>query len=67
MESQKPLNPSQPPKEGCGAMIVWYLRACCYVGLAVGGIAFLIPNNMGFATLMVIVCGGFILLTRRKT
>lgn len=47
-------------------MLVWYFRIASYVGLVVALMAFVTPNNSGMATLLTIVCGGFLLLTRKK-
>lgn len=68
MSSVKNSNPSPQQAEaaGCGQMLVWYFRIASYVGLVVALMAFVTPNNSGMATLLTIVCGGFLLLTRKK-
>lgn len=66
MESTNNSEPSQA-KDGCGTMLVWYLRMCCYVGVVGGFIALATPANSGMGIIALVICGGFLLLTRRKT
>lgn len=64
---KQPDNSIQSPSnDGCGTMLVWYFRIAAYIGLVVALAAFIVPNNGGMAWILLIVCGGFIYLTRKK-
>lgn len=64
-----PYQPASPAnKDGCGTMLVWYFRMVCYIMLVGALFAIIVAPaaNMGCSIVTLLVCGGFVLLTRKR-
>lgn len=56
----------QVNSDGCGAMVVWYLRIAAYVGLVVGTLGMLTSTQSAWAAGLLVISLLWLLITRKK-